>query len=74
MNKKAKVKMLLELLQTLENIPTQADGNTMDMEKFGELPEVKAVVTLLKLLKVDAEYLQHKGFFPAYMLLGKFLQ
>lgn len=74
MNKKAKVKMLLELISQLNGIPTKADGHTMDMDKFPKVPEVAAVITLLKFLKVDGEYLRKSGFVPAYMVFAQYLK
>jgi hypothetical protein len=75
MDKKATVKMLLELIQQInrKSIPTTADGS-MDMEKFYKLPEVEAVITLLKVLKVDNDYLCNKGFVPASLVFGSALR
>jgi hypothetical protein len=75
MDKKATVKMLLELIQQInrKRIPTNAQGS-MDMEKFYKLPEVEAVITLLKILKVDNKYLCDKGFVPASLVFGEILK
>ena len=72
MSKKSQVKMLLELLSVLPNIPTK--DSSIDMEKFYEVEEVKAVIVLLKFVKADAEYLKRNGFWPAYLLLAQKLQ
>jgi hypothetical protein len=74
MNKKATVKMLLDLISQLDrkSIPTSANGS-MDMEKFYKVPEVSAVIVLLKSLKVDHKYLCDKGFVPASMIFGSVL-
>ena len=73
MNKEDKVKMLLDEISNLKNIPTKKD-NSIDMEKFYEVPEIKAVITLLKNLNVNNEYLNKNGFAVAYMLLGQKLR
>ena len=71
MNKKAKVKMLLDLVSDLKNIPTTADGSDkIDFENFYNMPEVKSVITLLKFLNVDNKYLSTNGFVVARMVLG----
>jgi len=68
MNKKAKVKMLLDILSGLKSIPTK--DKKIDMEQFYTMPQVKAVVVLLKEIKVDEDYLRDNGFAVALMLIG----
>lgn len=68
LNKKQAVKMLLELISTLENIP--AEDRNVDIEKFYEVAEVKALICLLKHLKVDDAYLRDKGFIVASLMIG----
>ena len=69
MNKKAKVKMLLDLLSDLKNIPTNKD-NSIDVKRFYNVPEIIALITILRHLKVDSKYLYKNGFIIAQMLLG----
>lgn len=75
MNKKQAVKILLDILQEVpeSSRPTTSEGN-LDMPMFYEMPEVKAVITLLKAIKVDSNYLHSKGFLVAGMLLGSKLK
>ena len=73
MNKKAQVKMLLDIMSNLKSIPTTKD-NGIDMDKLYEVPEVKSIIILLRYLKVDNEYLSKSGFVVANMLLGRALK
>jgi hypothetical protein len=73
MNKKAQVKMLLDMVSNIKSIPT-TDEHSIDMKRFYQVPEIKAIITLLKLLKVNAEYLSKNGFVVAFMLLGRELK
>jgi len=68
MNKKQVARTLLELIAEIDNVPTK--GNSIDMDKFYELEEIKAIITLLKFMKIDGEWLLDKGFMPAHMVLG----
>lgn len=70
MNKKAKVKMLLDIISNLKSISTNAGGE-IDMNRFYNNPEVNAVITLLRYIKADHEYLNKNGFVIADMLLGE---
>ena len=56
MNKKAQVKMLLDIASNLKSIPTTKD-NGIKFPDFYKVPEIKAVIVLLKHLKVNKEYL-----------------
>jgi lipopolysaccharide biosynthesis regulator YciM len=73
MNKKAQVKMLLDMVSNIKSIPT-TDEHSIDMKRFYQVPEIKAIITLLKLLKVNADYLSKNGFIVAHMLLASELK
>jgi len=74
MRKKETVKMLLSLIQEIKesDIPTNSNGS-MDLKEFYKIPEVKSVIILLKMLKVDSNYLNEKGFVPASLIFGRVL-
>jgi len=76
MNKKAKVKMLLDLISDLKSIPTKmVDGReAIKFPEFYEMPEIKSVITLLKHLKVDQRYLSENGFVVASMMISSQLE
>lgn len=61
--------MLLDLVSNLKSIPTTKDGG-IKFPDFYEVPEVKSVITLLKHLKVNIDYLEKNGFVIATMLIG----
>lgn len=65
--------MLLELCSTIKNIPTKVNSSVIDIDKFDKVPEINAVIVLLKHIGVDADYLSDKGFMTAYMLFGRYL-
>lgn len=65
--------MLLDLLSDLKNIPTNKDGG-IDMKRFYNVPEIVALITLLRHFKADHKYLSENGFVVADMLLGSQLQ
>ena len=73
-SKRQAVKVILEIVSTIpqDEIPTTED-NSIDLEKFYELPESKAVKALFNRLGVDYKWLSDKGFLPAAMLYGKLL-
>lgn len=75
MTKRQIVEALLEITSKSKNeAPTKSDGKTMDLEKFYEMEEIKAIITLLKLLEIDRKWLDEKGFMVASLLLGEKLE
>ena len=74
MNKKLMVKQLLELATELptKEIPTTKDGS-IDFDRFHEVPLIKATITILRFLNVDGEWLGSKGFIPATLVYGRYL-
>lgn len=68
-NTKATVKMLLDILSEIKDIPTTPYGS-IDMVKWGELPEVKSVITLIK--AIGGEKHLHKFPIATMLLAGMF--
>lgn len=54
-------------------IPTTVDGS-IDLKKFGDVPEVQACLQVLELAGIDGGWLFKNGFVAAGMLLGGFLK
>lgn len=54
-------------------IPTTADGS-IDMAKFGDVPEVQACLQVLEIAEIDGKWLFKNGFVAAGMLLGNLLK
>lgn len=75
MNKKQTVRTLLEIMETipLASIPHNAN-NSIDFEKYYLIPEVAAIITLLRYLKIDHDWLCQKGFIPASLIYGPALK
>ena len=74
MTKRNKVKLLLEIMSQIPTEKIPVKDSSIDMDKFGEMEETKALIVFLKMLGVKADDLSDMGFMPAYMIYARFLE